>query len=49
MSFMSFCWQVAMAVFDLPEAVAVTRITVCNAGGTLDVISRLQVRASLNK
>ncbi len=35
--------QVAMAIFDIPEAIAVTRTTMCAVNGSLAVISRLQV------
>lgn len=35
--------KAAMAVFDLPEAIAVTRSALCAAGGSLAVVSRLQV------
>ncbi len=36
--------QAAMAVFDVPEAIAVARATMCSGGG-LAALTRLQVRA----
>jgi hypothetical protein len=35
--------KAAMAVFDIPEAVAVTRTAMCAVQGSLTTISRLQV------
>lgn len=35
--------KIAMAIFDIPELIAVTRISVCAAGGSWAAISRLQV------
>lgn len=33
----------AMAIFDLPEAIAVARISICHMNGKMTQLSRLQV------
>lgn len=38
------CIQATMALFDVPEAIAVSRTQICNAGGIKE-LSRLQVQA----
>ena len=35
-----------MAIFDLPEAVAAIRTSICAAGGSLAAVTRLQVSAA---
>ncbi len=39
------CIQAAMALFDVPEAIAVSRTQICNAG-SIKELSRLQVKAT---
>ena len=40
------CIKAAMALFDVPEAIAVSRTQICSAGGIKD-LSRLQVSSCL--
>jgi len=39
------CIQAAMALFDVPEAIAVSRTQICNAG-SIKELSRFQVQAT---
>lgn len=39
------CIQATMALFDVPEAIAVSRTQICNAG-SIKELSRLQVQAT---
>ena len=42
------CIQAAMALFDVPEAIAVSRTEICTAGGVMH-LTRLQVFAATSR